>query len=273
MIRNLFVMLILILMAHQQKLNAQRYYDVGLPMVAFYADSTSLKKTTPDLTNPFSNTDSIALFDPVTYSVSLNNGSHGFLRGNLFFDDHTGTHVDAPNHFVHKNSDQINQLSVGELTVDQLTGPMVFLDMTSRENRNVYPSDIQPIVNQLQNGAWLIVNFGLAQDYNTKTYSSKDSPRFAQETCQYLADLIDNKAINITGIGSDNGSLDIASNFKNPETSCHGILLAKRNILIIENMASLSEIAQEKGNCELIVAPLKIIGGSGSPARVFIRCE
>ena len=35
MIRNLFVMLILILMAHQQKLNAQRYYDVGLPMVAF----------------------------------------------------------------------------------------------------------------------------------------------------------------------------------------------------------------------------------------------
>ena len=273
MIRNLFNLLLFILILNHQKLIAQRYYDVGFPMIAFYADSISNKKITPDLTNPFLNTDSITQFDPVTYSGSLNKESHGFFRGNLYFDDHTGTHIDAPNHFVHKNNDQIKQLSVGELTVDQLTGPMVYLDMTSRKNRNVYPADIKPIIAQLQNGAWLIVNFGLANQYNTKSRAPKEIPGFAQETCQYLAKLIDDKLINITGIGSDNGSVDMRSNFKKPEISCHGILLAKRNILLIENLGSLSEIAQEEGHCEVIVAPLKIIGGSGSPTRVFIRCE
>tara|TARA_B110000908_G_C10202961_1_gene426239 strand:- start:43 stop:864 length:822 start_codon:yes stop_codon:yes gene_type:complete len=257
---------IILLVVNSQTLFAQRYYDVSFPMVAFYADSASVNKITPDLTNSFFTSDSIAKFAPITYSGSLHMGSHGFFRGNLYLDDHTGTHIDAPNHFVYKNNDQAKQLSVGELTVDQLTGPMVFLDMSSRKNRNVYPADIEPIVDQLQDGAWLVVNFGLAKHYKTKSYSTIDSPGFAQETCQYLANLIDDKVINITGIGSDNGSTDVTSNFKIPETSCHGILLSKRNILLIESMGSLSEIAKEKGKCELIVAPLKIMGGSGSPA-------
>lgn len=268
-----WAVIIFILFINPQIIFAQRYYDVGWPMVAFYPDSISTRNMHPNLSKPFTSSDSILKFDPVTYTGKLHKETYGFFRGNLFFDDHTGTHIDAPNHYVYKDGDRKKLLSVGELTVDQLTGPLVFLDMSSRNDRNVYPEDIKAIIDQLQNGAWLVVNFDLAKHYGTESYSTKNTPGFPEETCQYLADLIDNKIINIAGIGSDNGSTDIVPNFKNPETSCHGLLLSKRNILLIEGMGSLLELTKEKGNCELIVAPLKIIGGSGSPARVFVRCE
>lgn len=252
----------------------QRYYDFSWPMVAFHPDSSRVpEEIKPDVERPFLPLSSNLSYDPITYTGSLFQGIHGFFRGNLFLDDHTGTHVDAPNHFVYQDHKKSDQLSVGELTLDQLIGPLVFLDMSGRKDKNVSPSDIEVIKDQLQEGAWLIVNFDLAKHYGTASYSNRTTPGFTQQICQHIAILIDNQSINISGIGSDNGSTDIVSNFKNPETSCHGLLLSQRNILLVESMSSLTKLKQESGECEVIVAPMKIMDGSGSPSRVLVRCE
>ena len=98
------------------------------------------------------------------------------------------------------------------------------------------------------------------------------SPGFTLESCERLSQLIDAGEAQIAGIGADNGGVDRIPNFQSIQRSCHGLLLP-RNIPLIENLGDLAAVTADSGTCELVVAPLKVTGASGSPARVFARCQ
>lgn len=254
----------LILTACSQS-ESTRWYDLSWPLLAVAPSGINDPEVSSEtVTQPH---------DKISYDARMHLGNHGFFRGDLILDDHTGTHIDAPNHYVFAGKNSNNASSIGEIPMSKLIGPLVMLDVSAREDKNIYPSDIEPIIPKLQNGAWLIVNFNSAKTYNTDSYSTVNSPGFVAETCQYIGDLIDSEKIEILGIGSDSGSTDVISSFRNPDTTCHAVLLANRNVLLLEAMADLNALARDDGNCELIASPLKIIGASASPTRIYARCE
>lgn len=242
-----------------------RWYDLSWPILAVRIDEIDSQEVLPETTN--------LSYDKISYDARLHLGTHGFYRGDLILDDHTGTHIDAPNHYVFVDGKTKNAPSIGEITMSELIGPLVMLDVSTRSDKNIYPSDIEPIIPRLQNGAWLIVNFDSAKLYKTDAYSTIKSPGFVAETCRYIGELIDANKIDISGIGSDSGSTDVISSFENANTTCHALLLAKRNVLLLEALTDLNALANDNGECEIVASPLKIVGASASPARVYARCD
>ena len=87
-------------------------------------------------------------------------------------------------------------------------------------------------------------------------YFSKN-PGLAVSAAKYLV----SKKINLVAI--DSPSIDLGSDLK---FSVHHIL-AKNNILIVENLANLEKINSDKFH--LITSPLKLKNATGSPIRAF----
>ena len=75
------------------------------------------------------------------------------------------------------------------------------------------------------------------------------------------ANYLASKKINLVGI--DAPSIDLGSDSK---FSVHHIL-AKNNILIVENLANLDKI--DSANFHLVIAPLKLKNATGSPVRAL----
>jgi kynurenine formamidase len=74
----------------------------------------------------------------------------------------------------------------------------------------------------------------------------------------------------VLAVGADNVAWD-APGLKDPELGClmagHLILLARRGIYIIENLALDELAASGRYEFELLCTPLKLVGATGSPVR------
>ena len=94
------------------------------------------------------------------------------------------------------------------------------------------------------------------KNLNKEFYFTKN-PGLSVSAAKYLA----SKKINMVGI--DSPSIDLGTDSK---FSVHHIL-AKNNILIVENLANLNKIKSNKFH--LITSPLKLKNATGSPIRAF----
>ncbi|MDQ8758298.1 cyclase family protein [Sphingosinicella sp. LHD-64] len=252
-----------------------RLYDLGRSLAAYHpaAAGTERRQFIPvDPAAPYPEADGEPADVRVSYTGRFVRGSRGFFSGDLHFWDHTGTHVDAPRHYVPEGAEPERQRSIGELELSQLHGPLVIIDTSGRADRNVTAQDIDRVRARLVGGAWLLANLGHAGQFGASGYNADTAPGFTLEACERLSQLIDAGEAEIAGIGADNGGVDRIPNFQSIQRSCHGLLLP-RNIPLIENLGDLSAVSADPGACELIVAPMKVVGASGAPARVFARCE
>ena len=108
----------------------------------------------------------------------------------------------------------------------------------------------------IDDGSTIIFHTDWQKNLNKKSYFMKN-PGLAISAAKYLA----SKKINLVGI--DSPSIDLG---KDGKFSVHHIL-AKNNILIVENLTNLDKIHSEKFH--LIVAPLKLKNATGSPIRAM----
>ena len=97
---------------------------------------------------------------------------------------------------------------------------------------------------------------GWQKNLEKEFYFSKN-PGLNSSAANYLV----SKKINLVGI--DSPSIDLGSDSK---FLVHHIL-AKNNILIVENLANLEKINSDKFH--LIIAPLKLKNATGSPIRAL----
>ena len=109
---------------------------------------------------------------------------------------------------------------------------------------------------KIDDGSTVIFHTGWQKNLNKKSYFMKN-PGLAVSAAKYLA----SKKINLVGI--DSPSIDLG---KDGKFSVHHVL-AKNNILIVENLANLDKINPEKFH--LIIAPLKLKNATGSPVRAM----
>jgi kynurenine formamidase len=179
--------------------------------------------------------------------------------------EHYGTHLDAPIHFPP------GKTPVDQIPPRQFFGMAVVFDVRlegAADADYVLPAaridEWEERHGQIPEGAIALLRTGWASRWpDAKTYRNQDKagrmhfPGFSVEAVERL---IERK---VSGIGSDTISVDCGASEDFP---VHHLALGA-GLYHLENLADLSELP-EKG-AFLIVAPIKLEGGSGGPVRVF----
>lgn len=171
----------------------------------------------------------------------------------LFLSTHTGTHVDAPYHFI-KNGKKIHQIGPERFLCDA-----ILIRVKGVPNYRITKNDI--IQFERKNGvipaeSAVIFHTGWNEKFPKRGFFEKN-PGLSASAAKYLS----SKKINLVGI--DSPSIDIGAD---SSFSAHKILL-KSDILILENLCNLGKI--KKTHFGIIALPLKIYGATGSPVRAL----
>jgi len=171
----------------------------------------------------------------------------------LFLSSHTGTHIDAPYHFV-KNGIKIHQIPL-----DRLIGKAILIKLKKSKNSQITKQDIT--IFEKNNG--IIPNhssvffFTQWQKNLQKENYFTENPGLDKSAANYLV----SKKINLVGI--DSPSIDLG---KDESFPVHH-LFSKNNILIVENLTNLNKISSIEFNFTIL--PLKLKDATGSPVRAL----
>jgi len=171
----------------------------------------------------------------------------------LFLSSHTGTHLDAPYHFVK------NGIKIHEIPLDRLIGTAILIKIKKIKNQKINKNDL--ILFERKNGiipenSSVIFYTGWQQNLRSDYYFI-NNPGLSESAAKYLI----SKKINLVGI--DSPSIDLG---QNKFFSVHK-LLSKNNILIVENLSNLDKISTRK--FDFIILPLKLKNATGSPVRAL----
>ena len=171
----------------------------------------------------------------------------------LFLSTHTGTHIDAPYHFLREGQ------KIHQIVTKRLVTEAVLIKIRKSSDKAITKNDIERFEKKheiIDDGSTVIFHTGWQKNLQKRYYFIKN-PGLSISAVKYLA----SKKINLVGI--DSPSIDLG---KDDKFSVHHIL-AKNGILIVENLANLEKIDSEKFH--LIVAPLKLKNATGSPVRAM----
>jgi len=280
-------------------------------------ESLAAKPGEPDLDKPHADSKAIpSFFRQAVLQTSTNStGAHQghFYRAYLTIAEHHGTHIDAPSHYVNAQEtvepDAVPLKFQHELTLQDLIGPVVYVDISQRvqialnrnggtpnpqknvmdfseaSSNNVTATDIEAVADKLQNGSWIVVNTGWSRffsdsDLATSPYiNGWNFPGVSLPAINALIAVENQKGIRVNGIVIDNLGIDsgegqsgIDDKFTNSYQS--HVLGLQRGWKFIENANNLGAIASAKpDSCTLVAGALPIVRGSGSPTRVVAICE
>jgi len=175
----------------------------------------------------------------------------------LFLSTHTGTHMDAPYHFLEKGA------KIHEISLKKLVSEAVLIKSKKKNGESITKMDIQKFEKKhgkIDDFSSVIFSTGWQRNLQKKYYFTKN-PGLSVSAARYLA----SKKINLVGI--DSPSIDLG---KDTKFSVHQIF-AKKGMLIVENLANLEKIKSSKFH--LVVLPLKLKNATGSPVRAIAFVE
>lgn len=176
-------------------------------------------------------------------------GYEGKETRRIVLGTHTGTHIDAPRHYIEGGA------TVESILPEVLCGPAVLYDLSGYKN-----VDADILVTEGV-GDTSMERLLLRFDGDTRLGSMEyyyDQPWLTEDAAQYLIDG------GCKVLGLDTPMPDSYANIKT--MPIHKLLLGA-GIVIVEYMVNLKSIQAE--TFQLIVAPLKIKDGDGAPARCF----
>jgi kynurenine formamidase len=190
---------------------------------------------------------------------------NGYFTRSFWMLEHCGTHLDAPAHFP-----------PGKATVDQIPpkqffGPAVVLDVRADAAKNAdyqLPAarveEWEKRHGRIQAGAIVLLRTGWALRWpDARKYRNQDAqgkmhfPGFSVDAAKLLTER------KISGVGCDTMSVDYGAS---EDFAVHHLALGA-GLYHLENLADLSALPET--GAFLVVAPIKLEGGSGGPVRVF----
>ena len=169
----------------------------------------------------------------------------------LFLSSHTGTHLDAPYHFLEKGK-RIHEISLKRLVVDA-----ILVKIRKRGDQPITKTDIQKFEKKhgkIPNESTVIFWTNWQKMIKNDSYFVKN-PGLSVTAAKYLI----SKKTNLVGI--DSPSIDLG---KEKRFLVHH-LFAKNDVLIVENLANLDKIKSWK--FQLAVLPMKLKNATGAPVR------
>lgn len=190
----------------------------------------------------------------------------------LTLGEHTGTHFDAPVHWI-TGKDRANN-TTDTIPVRQFVGPACVLDVSTevahyedylltREHVQAWEGEHGKIAPN----SWLLLRTdwykreGRAAFLNANE-DGPHSPGFHPDCVRFLAQERDVLGVGVETVGTDAGQ---AGNF-DPPFPAHSIMHGAGKL----GLASLANLDQLPPTGAIVIAaPLKIVNGSGSPVRVI----
>ncbi len=190
---------------------------------------------------------------------------NGYFTRSFWMLEHYGTHLDAPAHFPP------GKTTVDQIPVKQLFGPAVVIDVRVESNKD---ADYQLPATRIENwekkhgripeGAIVLLRTGWASRWpDVERYRNQDAkgkmhfPGFSVEAAKLLI------SRRVSGLGCDTLSIDYGAS---ADFAVHHLALGA-GLYHLENLADMSEVPE--ASAVLIVAPIKLEGGSGGAVRVF----
>jgi len=171
----------------------------------------------------------------------------------IFLSTHSGTHIDAPFHFIDKG------LKMDQIHLERFVCNAILFRIKKGSNQSITKKDIIKLekkYGKILPNSTIVFATGWYKNLTKKHYFD-DNPGLSIGAARYLA----YKRTNLVGIDSPSIDLGIDSNF-----SIHHVLLSN-NILIVENLCNLEKISGTY--FKLVVLPLKLSGATGSPVRAI----
>ena len=168
---------------------------------------------------------------------------------------HTGTHIDAPRHFIP------DAPTVDEIPLDQMNGLASVVNLTAfGPGQEVGLSDLEKALGD-RSAERVLLRFDWERMTGSLDYYHK-SPYLSEDAAKWLIE----KGCKL--LGMDTPMPDNPENGRGctKDSPNHKILLGGGAILV-EYMVNLSAIDRDEVN--IIVAPIKVKEGDGAPARVF----
>ena len=220
-----------------------------------------------DLTHPFS--PSLPVYPgykPVQVRERFALARDGFSAHEVTFDEHTGTHLDAPSHFVSGGA------SADRIPVDRLVAPLVVISITDRAARDadtvVTVDDVlgwEKRYGAIPAGAFVAMHAGWsARVADVKRFLNRDGkgvlhmPGFSEEAARLLV-----QKRGVVGVGVDTLSLDPG---RAEKFTAHVAILGSGRYGV-EMMANLDRVPP--AGATIVVGAPTHVGGTGGPARVI----
>ena len=185
--------------------------------------------------------------------------------------EHTGTHFDAPNHWVTGRDGE----DVASVPARRLIAPAVVLDFSEQAAADPdflleveHVREWEKAHGALPDGGWLLYRTGWdarsssQQDFLNANETGPHTPGVSPACARWLAEEAPVIGMGVETVGTDAG----AAHSFDPPFPCHAALMGagKYGLTQLQNLRQLPPTGTV-----LVVAPLPIVSGSGSPARVL----
>ena len=237
-----------------------------------------------DLTAPLSHETPILMLPPEfgqTASFELEEISRYDDRGPAWYwnnfrtGEHTGTHFDAPNHWVTGRDKD----DVASVPASRLVAPAAVLDFSAEAAADPdfllevdHIRDWESRHGALPAGGWLLyrtgwdARSGSQRDYLNVDETGPHTPGVSPACARWLAEDSPVIGLGVETVGTDAG---VAPMFA-PPFPCHSSLMGsdKYGLTQLQNLAKLPPTG-----AVVFAGPLRIVSGSGSPARVLALVE
>ena len=232
-----------------------------------------LSASTPvlKLPEPFGNTVSFALHEISRYD----DRGPAWYWNDITTGEHTGTHFDAPVHWVTgRDGEDVSQVPLGKLLA-----PAVVLDFSAQAGQDAdfllqieHVKEWERVNGPLPDGGWLLYRTGWdtrsddQEQFLNANETGPHTPGISVECAKWLAEQSPVIGVGVETVGTDAG----AAHSFDPPFPCHSMMLGagKYGLTQLQNLARVPATG-----AVLIVLPLPITGGSGSPCRALALVE
>ena len=204
---------------------------------------------------------------PFIFRQVATHGADGYSMGSLSFGSvHTGTHLDAPFHFIATGK------TIEQIPLSDLIGPALIIDLSGKKlqpRQQISWADLSSWHAHIREGAIVLIYTGWSERY-WRTPEYYNHPYLTTDAAEGLVasgvhvlglDMLSPDETPVGDIGGENGY------------KFHEIFLGAGGI-IAENLVNLSALTQDseetgRGTWIVNLIPLNINGGDGSPIRAF----
>jgi kynurenine formamidase len=191
---------------------------------------------------------------------------------NIACGEHTGTHFDAPIHWV-TGKDYANN-ATHNIPVERFIGPACVIDVAQQARQNADFLVTRETIEEWEKRhgripahAWVLIRTDWSQRTSVEDFlnigaDGAHTPGFHPKAVPFLAKERDILGVGVETVGTDAGQ---APTFE-PMFPCHTIMHGSNRF----GLASLTNLDQLPPTGAVVIAPpLKIVNGSGSPLRVL----
>ena len=196
----------------------------------------------------------------------------GWYWNTIRMGEHTGTHFDAPVHWI--TGRDLPNNTTDTIPARSFIGPACVIDITAKVDADEdYLLDVAGLERweaahgRVPRGAWVLLRTGWSRRSSAAAFlnvrdDGPHGPGFDQATSQLLAADRDVLGVGVETIGTDAGQ---AGRFDPPFPN-HNIMHGRGKF----GLASLCNLDRlPPTGAVVIAAPLKLVGGSGSPVRAI----